>query len=174
MTRQESLFSPTATFHYFIMSVLLWIYLERKSYCRWSLRTISSQYHNNPVLVPSRKPYNPMKDFYDGQTYDLKTRMGIWTRMYVVPVQYGTFTQIFHLTMSFFQFITGINFKWDYVLWNIISLLVWIGLCTKLSIYKIPPDPVRWSCRGFEYLWRSLMSIWVLGSNDCLKVSHMK
>ena len=45
-----------------------------------------------------------------------------------------------------FQFITGVTFKWYYVLWFIISLMVCIGLWTKLRIYKVPPDPVRWSC----------------------------
>ena len=73
--------------------------------------TSSSQYHNNPVLVPPRKPPDPVKDIYDGQNYDLKTRVDIWTRMDMVPVEYGTLAQTFHLTMWFFQFITGITFK---------------------------------------------------------------
>ena len=47
-----------------------------------------SQY---PVLVPPCKPPDPVKDIYDGQTYDLKTRVDIWTSMDVVPVEYGTF-----------------------------------------------------------------------------------
>ena len=84
----------------------------------------SSQCHNNPVLVPPRKPPDPVKDLYDGHIYDLKTRVDIWKRMDVVPVEYGTFAQTFHLTMWFFQFITGINFNWDYVMWHIIALLV--------------------------------------------------
>ena len=53
----------------------------------------SSQCHNNPVLVPSRKPPDPVKDLFDGHIYDLKTRVDIWTRMDVVPVEYGTFDQ---------------------------------------------------------------------------------
>ena len=48
--------------------------------------------------------------------------------MDVVPAEYGPFAQIFHLTMWFFKFITGSNFKWDYVMWRIIALLVWIGI----------------------------------------------
>ena len=36
------------------------------------MRTSSIQFHNNLVLVPPRKPPNPVKDIYDGQTYDLK------------------------------------------------------------------------------------------------------
>ena len=86
-----------------------------------------------------------MKDLYDGQTYDLETRVDIWTRMDVVPVEYGTFTKTFHLTMWFFQFITGINLKCYYVIGHSFALLVWIGLWTKLRIYRVPPDPVRWS-----------------------------
>ena len=68
-----------------------------------------------------------MKDLYDGQTYDLKTRVDIWTRMDMVPVEYGKFSKTVHLTMWLFKFITGIAFKWYYVLWCIIDLLLWIG-----------------------------------------------
>ena len=109
-------------------------------------RKSSSQCHSNLVLVPSCKPPDPVKDIYDGQTYDLKTRVDIWTRMDVVPVEYGTFAQTFHFTMWFSQFLTGIIFKWNYVLWRIIALLVWIDLWTKLRIFKVLPDPFRWSC----------------------------
>ena len=49
-----------------------WISLERESCWKWSLRTSSSQCHNNPVLVPPCNPPDPVKDLYDGQTYDLK------------------------------------------------------------------------------------------------------
>ena len=94
--------------------------------------TSSIQCHNNLVLVPPRKPPDPVKDLFDGQIYDLKTRVDIWSRMYVVPVEYGTFDQTFHLTMWFFQFITGISFKWDYVIGRSVALLIWIGLWTKL------------------------------------------
>ena len=75
------------------------------------MMTSSSQCHNNPVLVTPRKPPDPVKDLYDGQIYDLKTRVDIWTRMDVVPVEYGTFTEKFHLMNWFFQFITGFTFK---------------------------------------------------------------
>ena len=27
--------------------------------------------------------------------------------------------------------------------------MVWIGICSKLRIYIVPPDPVKCSCRGF-------------------------
>ena len=59
----------------------------------------------------------------------------------MVPVEYGTFAQTFHLTMWFFQFITEINFKWDYVIGRSVTLLVWIGLRTKLRLHRVPPYP---------------------------------
>ena len=134
-----------------------WISLERESCWKWNLMTSSSQCHNNPVLVPPRKPPNPVKDLYEVQISYLKTRVDIWTRMDVVPVEYGKYSQTFHLTMWFFQFITGITFKWDYVIGRSVSLLVWIGLWTKLIIYRVPPDAVRWSCRSFGFIWQAFM-----------------
>ena len=53
---------------------------------------------------------------------------GVWTKMDVVPMEYGTFALPFHLTMWFFQCITGITFKWDYVIGSSVALLVWIGI----------------------------------------------
>ena len=50
--------------------------------------------------------------------------MDIWMRMDVVQLDYGIFAQTFHLTIWFFHFITGITFKWDYVLWHIIALQI--------------------------------------------------
>ena len=50
-----------------------------------------------------------MKDLYDGQTYDLKKRVDIWTRMDVFPVEYGTFAQTFHLEMWFFSLLLGLT-----------------------------------------------------------------
>ena len=145
-----------------MMLMLPWISLERGSCQRWIMRTSSRQCHNKPVLVPSRKPTDPVKDLYDGHTYDLQARVEICTRIDVVPVAYATFAQIFHLTMWFFQFINGINIKWDYVIRRSVALLVWIGLWTKLRIYRVPPDPVRWSCRGFEFLWKLFTLNWML------------
>ena len=127
-------FSPLLLYFYYLM-MLMWpcISLEREIYRRWILRTSSSQCHNNQVLVPPRKPPDLVKDIYDGQTYDLKTRVDIWTRMDVFPVQYETFTQTFHLKMWFFQFITVITFKWYYVIGRSVALLVWIGIWTKIE-----------------------------------------
>ena len=79
------------------MSMWPWILLDRESCWRWIMRKSSSQCPNNPVMVPPRKPPNPVKDIYDGQTYELKTRVYIWTRMDIVPVNYVTFAQTFHL-----------------------------------------------------------------------------
>ena len=79
-----------------------------------------------------------MKDIYDGQTYNLKTRVDIWTRMGVVPVDYGTFSQTFNLTIWFFQFITGITFTWEYMIWRSIALLVWTGLWTHRKQVNAP------------------------------------
>ena len=111
-------------FYYLIMSMWPWISIERESCWIWSLRKSSIQCHNNPVLVPPRKPTDPVKDLYDGQIYELKTRVDIWTRMDVVPAEYGTLAQTFQLTMWFFQFINGITFKWYYVIGRSVVLLV--------------------------------------------------
>ena len=92
----------------------------------------------------------------------------------MVPVEYGTFAQKFHLTMWFFQFITGITFKWDYEIGRSVALLVWIGIWTKLRIYRVPPDPVRWSCRGFGFLWRAFMLNLMIWTNNDLKMFHRK
>ena len=76
--------------------------------------------------------------------------------------------------MWFFQFITWIDFKWDYVIGRSIALLVWIGLWTKLRIYRFPPDPFIWSCRGFGFLWRAFMLNWMLWTNNDLKIFYRK
>ena len=155
-----------------MMLVWTWIFLERDISWSWILRTISSQCHSNPVLVPPLKPPDNANYLYDGNNYDLKKRVDIWMSMDVVPVEYGNFYQKLHLTMRFFRFITGISFKWDYSMWRIIALMVWIGLWTKLRIYKVSPVPVKWYCQGFGSLWRSLMMSWIILSKNDLKVSH--
>ena len=66
----------------------------------------------------------------------------------------------------------GMNFNWGYVLWCIIALLVWIGLWTKLIIYRVPPNPIKWYCRGFGFLWQSFMLNWMLWTKNYFKVSH--
>ena len=120
-----------------MMSMWPWILLKRYICWRWSLRTSSSQCHNKPVLVIPRKPPDPLRAIYDGQTYDMKIRVDIWTRMDIPPVDYGKFAQTFHLMMCLFQFITGVTFKWYYVIGRSVALLVWIGIWTKLRIYRV-------------------------------------
>ena len=78
-----------------------WISLDREICWLWSLRTSSRQCHSNPVLVTPQKPPDTVKDLFDGQTYDLKTRLDIWTRIDAVPVNYETFDYKFHLTNVF-------------------------------------------------------------------------
>ena len=92
----------------------------------------------------------------------------------MVPVEYGTFAQTFHLSMWFFQFVTGITFKWDCLIRRSVAILVWIGLCTKLRIYRVPPEPVIWSCRGFGFLWQEFMLNWMLWTKNYLKIFHRK
>ena len=101
MTPKEIFLSPNAIF-------LLFYNVDMALDWRWILRTGSSQCHNNPVLVPPCKPTDPMNDIYDGQTYDLKTSVDIWTNMDVVPVEYGTFAQKLQLAMRFFSFLLGL------------------------------------------------------------------
>ena len=80
--------------------------------------------YSNLVLLHTHKPPDHVMDNNDSKTYGMKIRMDIWTSMDVVPVEYGIFAQKFHLNMWFFQFITGITFKWDYVIWRIIYLII--------------------------------------------------
>ena len=128
MNHKDSFLSPTAIYLLFYDFDVALVFLEKESCWIWILRTNSIQYHNNPFFVRPRKPPDPVKDLYDSQNYDLKTRVNIWTNMDVIPVDYGTFAWIFHLMVRFSQFINGIAFKLDYVLWCIIDILGWIGL----------------------------------------------
>ena len=136
--------------------------------------TSSSQCYNNPVFFPPRKPLDPVKDHFDGQIYDLKTRADIWTRMDLVPVEYDIFPQTIRFTVWFFQFITEITFKWDYVIGQSVALLIWIGLWTKLRIYRVSLEPVIWSYRGFGFLWQAFMLNWMLWTKNDLQIFHRK
>ena len=86
MTNQDSIFSPTAIFNYFM--VLVWPRFSLERDISWSLilRTNSIQCHNNPVLVPPRKIPYTVKDLYANNIYNHKTRVDIWMRMDVFPV----------------------------------------------------------------------------------------
>ena len=59
-------------------------------------------------------------------------------------------------------------------MWHIIALLVWIGLWTKLIIHRLPPDPVRWSCQCFGFLWQAFILNWMLWTKNYLKAYHRK
>ena len=96
MAHQDSLFSPTTIFHYFMLSVWTWILLERDSSWSLSLRTSSIQCQVNLVLVTPCKPSCCVKDVYFGHTYDLKQMVDIWTSMDLVSVECGAFSQKFH------------------------------------------------------------------------------
>ena len=133
---------------------------------QYDTNILTSLCHSNPVLVPNFKPHDPMKDIYYCQTYYLKTRVYILTKMDVVPVEYGTFFQTFHLTMWFYQSINGVALKWYCIQWCIIGLLVWIGLWTKLRIYIVLIYPLIWSFRGFGYLWWAFIMLWILMFNN--------
>ena len=45
------------------------------------------QCHSKLILVPSHKQLDSMINLYDGQNFDLKTRVGIWMRLYVIPLE---------------------------------------------------------------------------------------
>ena len=112
-----------------------------------------------------------MTDICNGQTYVQKTRADILTSMYVVTVEYGIFPHMFHLEIWFFQFINGINLMWDYVLWNILDVLVWIGLWKFLRIYRVSPYPLKWYCWGFVYMWQEFTMIYMILPNKYLSLS---
>ena len=73
-----------------------------------------------------------------------------------------------------FQFITGITFNWDQVLWRIIALVLWIYTWTKLRIHKLPPYPSIQYCQSFGYIWQSFMLSSMLWYKNDLKLSHRK
>ena len=87
MTNQDNLFSPTANFHYFIMSVWPWISLERDSYWIWIMNTSYRKYHSNPVLVTPFKSTDTVIYIYDGQLQYLKKIVDKWTSIDVVMVE---------------------------------------------------------------------------------------
>ena len=57
-------------------------------------------------------------------------------RIYVIPVEYKTLSQMFHLMEYFFQFDTGIHFRFDAVMWLIFALFLWISLWDVTSIHR--------------------------------------
>ena len=61
--------------------------LEMETYWSCIMRTSYSKFHSNLILVPPHKPLDPMMDLYDGHNFDLKTRVDIWMRIDVVPLE---------------------------------------------------------------------------------------
>ena len=90
----------------------------------------------------------------------------------MVPEKYIIFARTFQLKMWFFWFITAIELWFNYVLWKIVSLLIWIHLWTKLNIYRVTPDPVIWSCLGFGSLLQAFMMMWMLLSKKYVSISY--
>ena len=51
------------------------------------MRTRSNKCHSKLMLVPSHKPLDTIMDIYDGQKFDLKTRVYVWMRMDVITLE---------------------------------------------------------------------------------------
>ena len=82
-------------------------------------------------------------DLYDSQTYALKTRVEIWTRMGVVLAEYEILSQKFHLSMWFFKYIAGIEFRWDHTIWWIVAIPVCIGIWEKNEFILSASRPIQ-------------------------------
>ena len=93
------IYSPLLiNFQYFIILVWTWISLEMKSSWSWSLRTRSSQFHNNPDLfAPCNTPNTFMDIYMTVRLMVWKQRVDIWRRMGLVLLDYGIFTILFTL-----------------------------------------------------------------------------
>ena len=77
------------------------------------------------------------------------------------------FPHLFILKIWFFQFINGINFRWYYVLFCIVDIMVWIFIFNKLRIYGAQPYPfyIIFQTRISSWYWdvtfsRILIIIW--------------
>ena len=69
---------------------------------------------------------------------------------------------IIYLTLWLSRFINGIYSMWDYVLWCLVFLLMWIGIWKKLMMYRVTPYPIKWYCQGFGYRCISFMIIYII------------
>ena len=116
-----------------MMSVWPQIYMEINNYWSCSMSTRSIQFHNEPDLFTYCKPTNIVMYIYYGQTYHLETRVDIWTSIGVVLVDYGMFSHIFIFKIWFFQFINGIAFRWYYVLFCNVGIMMWIFILKNLG-----------------------------------------
>ena len=62
--------------------------------------------------------------------------------------------------------------------WGVL-LLCYFGLVfglvfEKLIIYRVLPDPIRWSCSGFGFLWQAFMLNWMLWAKNDLQIFQRK
>ena len=103
-----------------------WILLERESYCRWSMMTISRKFHNNPVLVPPRKSPDPVKDF---STVMIMT----WKQEWIYGLgwmcfQWSMENLIRHFNLGCGSFSLLLVFISSGIMWCVILLLCLCGL----------------------------------------------
>ena len=174
MTRQDNLFSPTANFRclwcccgpgsFFIVLFLgvgVWI----QSTLSFTITHIWFLLINYPMILWIYMMVICMV---------WETRVDIWIRVDVFPIHYVMFPHMFQWKIWFFQCIIGITFSWGYMLWRVFSLLVCIGCWGKMSIYTIPPDPIKWSFWGFLCTSKAFMMIWLIHSKKFISVSQQK
>ena len=82
-----------------MLSMCFCILIQRDISWSCILRKISRQCHSNPGLLSPHKPPDPVMYHDDIQTFGLKIRVDIWTRIDVVPAEYGIFAHNLHFTM---------------------------------------------------------------------------
>ena len=92
--------------------------------------------------------------------------------MDIFKLECGIFYRILHLITCFLQFINVIHFIWDFFLWWVVTLMVCIGICNKLSLYRVITHPDKWSYQVFGLLCKSLIVMWMIILQKDNKVSH--
>ena len=105
--------------------------LDNEIYWSLILSTSYIQSYSNPILLASCKPPDHVMDNYDGQNFSLKLRFHVWTGLDVVMVACVIYPRTLHMSIWLFQFITGVTFRWDYVMCWIVDMLVWIVIWKK-------------------------------------------
>ena len=137
---------------YFIILVWPCISIERKSYLSCSLRTSSVHFHGKPDFFHSCKTTNTLMDMYMTVRLMVLKKGGYTDKDGCGSVGVWNIYHNIWFTMWFCQFINCIAFRWYYVLWCIVSILMWIGILEKLKMYRVPPYPIKWYCQGFVYI----------------------
>ena len=89
--------------------------------------------------------------------------IGLWNIYYII-----------YLTLWLSRFINGIASMWDYMLWCIVSLLMWTGIWKKLRMYRVNPLQIKWYCQGFGYRCISFMIIYIIIPKIGLSLSHRR